>query len=82
LIDYINENHGDKWHFKYSSPSDYIDALAAQKITWPTRYDDMMPYSTGGNDVWSGYFSSRPNLKSFVRTGSHVTHASNQLYAE
>lgn len=27
MIKYMNENYGDKYHFKYSTPSDYIDAL-------------------------------------------------------
>jgi len=27
LIKYMNKNYGDKYFFKYSTPSDYIDAL-------------------------------------------------------
>lgn len=45
LIKYTNENYGDKWFVKYSTPSDYIDGLASQKVEWPTRYQDMLPYA-------------------------------------
>jgi len=82
LIKYVNEKYGDKWFVKYSTPSDYIDGLASQNVVWPTRYQDMFPYSTGPQDVWAGFYTSRANYKSYVRKGSHVTHASNQLYSE
>jgi lysosomal alpha-mannosidase len=29
LIAYVNEHHGDKFHLKYSTPSVYVDAIAA-----------------------------------------------------
>lgn len=29
----------------YSTPGDYLDALIAQNITWPVKYDDMFPYA-------------------------------------
>lgn len=37
LIDYVNENYGDRYHFKYSTPSEYVDAVAKYNITWPTK---------------------------------------------
>lgn len=36
-------------------------------------------YADGGDDWWTGYFSSRPNAKSYVRYGSRQLHASDQL---
>jgi hypothetical protein len=27
MIDYMNENYGEKYIFKYSTPSNYIDAI-------------------------------------------------------
>jgi hypothetical protein len=29
----------------YSTPSMYIDAISAQNIKWPTKYDDLFPYA-------------------------------------
>lgn len=28
----------------YSTPSKYVDSIAAENIKWPTKYDDMFPY--------------------------------------
>lgn len=44
MIDYMNANHGDKYFFRYSTPSEYVDILAKKEIHWPTKYDDMFPY--------------------------------------
>ena len=45
MIQYMNTHHSDKYHFRYSTPSDYVDAVAALDVEWPTKYDDMFPYS-------------------------------------
>ena len=64
MIKYMNENYGHKYFFKYSSPRDYIDALQKQNVEWPTKKDDLMPYSADWDDIWTGYFSSRDKSKS------------------
>ena len=28
MISYMNKHHSDKYHFRYSTPSDYVDAIA------------------------------------------------------
>ncbi len=50
LIKYINENFGDQFNLFYSTPSMYVDALAQLDVEWPTKYDDMFPYSYGPDD--------------------------------
>jgi hypothetical protein len=45
MISYMNENYSDKYNFIYSTPSQYVDAVAAYEVEWPTKYDDMFPYS-------------------------------------
>ena len=82
MIEYMNTHHSDKYHFKYSTPSNYADALAKKNVSWPTKYDDMFPYGDGPDAYWTGYFTARPNHKSYIRTASHNFHASNQLFAE
>jgi len=45
MIEYMNANHGDKYIFKYSTPSMYIDAInSIADREWPTKYGDLMPY--------------------------------------
>jgi hypothetical protein len=88
MIEYINQRYPDKYELRYSTPSEYIDALAAENITWPTKYDDLFPYSdhTGNSDIksdfWTGYFTSKANSKGYIRKGSSFTHASNALFTE
>ena len=82
MIDYMNENHGDKYHFRYSTPSNYVDALKVKDHVWPTKTDDMFPYSSGAHDYWTGYFTSRANAKSYFRRISSEMSSSNTLYAQ
>lgn len=50
-------------------------------MVWPTREDDMYVYAKEDEGYWSGYFTSRANLKSFIRLASRELHASSKLYA-
>lgn len=82
MISYMNENYGEKYHLRYSTPSDYVDAVYKHNVSWPTKYDDLFPYSDHPNAYWTGYFSSRPANKEYVRRASSNFHASNQLYSQ
>ena len=75
----MNKKFGDKYIFKYSTPGEYVKEINALKHTWPSKSDDLFPYGDDRDSWWTGYFSSRPNAKSFVRKGSHILHASSQL---
>ena len=56
-------------HLFYSTPGEYMNAIRAQQLTWPVKYDDMFPYADHPDEYWTGYFSSRANSKIFVRNG-------------
>jgi hypothetical protein len=71
MIDYMNANYNDTYIFKYSTPSKYVDAVAKYNVKWPTKYDDMFPYSDNPDGYWTGYFSSRANDKELIRKTSH-----------
>jgi len=71
----MNNNYGENYYFKYSTPGAYIDAIKEKNITWPTKEDDMFPYADAPRAYWTGYFSSRPNDKSFFRSASSLLHA-------
>ena len=67
---------------RWSTPSDYINALKKEKITWPIRYEDSITYADGDNDFWTGYFSSRPGAKKQVKDASSLLGAQNKLFAQ
>jgi hypothetical protein len=69
LIDAVNAD--GRIHMQYSSPADYVAAKRAEKdVTWPVTTGDFFPYADGPHQFWSGYFTSRPALKGYVRTTS------------
>jgi len=49
---------------KYSTIPSYIEAVKAEQIVWPVKYDDMFPYADSEDDYWTGYYTSRANSKS------------------
>ncbi|PIN24225.1 Glycosyl hydrolase, family 38 - alpha-mannosidase [Handroanthus impetiginosus] len=63
----------------YSTPSIYTDAKYAAKEKWPLKTGDFFPYADRENAYWTGYFTSRPALKGYVRMLSGYHLAAKQL---
>ncbi|KAK9926543.1 hypothetical protein M0R45_023768 [Rubus argutus] len=63
----------------YSTPSIYTDAKHATNESWPIKSDDFFPYANAVNAYWTGYFTSRPALKRYVRMMSSYYLAARQL---
>ncbi|KAI3670137.1 hypothetical protein L6452_41791 [Arctium lappa] len=63
----------------YSTPSIYTDAKYAANETWPLKTGDFFPYADKENTYWTGYFTSRPTFKGYVRTMSSYYVAARQL---
>ncbi|KAL8557426.1 hypothetical protein ACS0TY_004737 [Phlomoides rotata] len=63
----------------YSTPSVYTDAKYAAKEKWPLKTGDFFPYADRENAYWTGYFTSRPGLKGYVRMLSGYYLAARQL---
>lgn len=61
------QENGSKVNVFYSTPSCYLKALHDAGLTWPTKSDDFFPYASGNHSYWTGYFTSRPTLKGYVR---------------
>ena len=80
FIKYFND-HSPNITVMYSTPGTYLDAIKQQNLSYPVKTDDMFPYGDNPNEYWTGYFTSRPNSKSQVRTGQANLHASNKLHA-
>lgn len=80
MIKYINSKYTNVT-LKYSTPSEYLSAVYASDISWPTRYDDMFPLAEQKDNFWTGYFSNRPTAKGFAREGQSFQAAQNKMYA-
>jgi alpha-mannosidase len=63
----------------YSTPSIYLDAVHAANATWHVKTDDYFPYSNCPHCFWTGYFTSRPALKGYVRKLSGLLQAARQV---
>ena len=71
LIDAVNAD--GRITMRYSSPAEYVAAKRSEKsVTWPLTTGDFFPYADGPHQFWTGYFTSRPALKGYVRSTSAV----------
>ncbi|XP_065865581.1 probable alpha-mannosidase At5g13980 [Euphorbia lathyris] len=77
LIHYVNMD--GRVNALYSTPSMYTDAKHATNESWPSKTDDFFPYADRANAYWTGYFSSRPALKRYIRMMSGYYLAARQL---
>ena len=65
----------------YSTPSMYLDALHKAGETWPLKTDDFFPYADHPHAFWTGYYTSRPALKRYVRLSNNHLQVCKQLEA-
>ncbi|KAG8660242.1 alpha-mannosidase-like isoform X2 [Manihot esculenta] len=77
LIHYVNKD--GRVNALYSTPSIYTDVKNAANEAWPLKTDDYFPYADGENAYWTGFFTSRPGMKRYVRQLSGFYLATRQL---
>ncbi|CAI5998616.1 unnamed protein product [Closterium sp. NIES-65] len=65
LIHYVNRD--GRVNAFYSTPSIYVDAKHRANESWPVKTGDFFPYADCPHCYWTGYFSSRPAFKRYVR---------------
>eukprot|EP01102_Stenamoeba_stenopodia_P015593 TRINITY_DN5339_c0_g2_i1.p1 TRINITY_DN5339_c0_g2~~TRINITY_DN5339_c0_g2_i1.p1 ORF type:complete len:739 (+),score=160.21 TRINITY_DN5339_c0_g2_i1:334-2550(+) len=81
LMQYINNNSTFNMTLKYSTPSIYLEAVhSTPNLELPLKQDDFFPYSSQNHTYWTGYFTSRPAFKGYVRTRSNLYQAAHKLY--
>jgi lysosomal alpha-mannosidase len=82
LMDYINKNPAEfNVTVIYSTPATYIDAVHGHNLVWDVKTDDFFPYADREHAYWTGYFTSRPALKGYVRRSNALLHAANHAAA-
>ncbi|KFK28275.1 hypothetical protein AALP_AA8G495400 [Arabis alpina] len=77
LIHYVNKD--GRVNALYSTPSLYVDAKNDANVTWPLKTNDFFPYADRENAYWTGYFTSRPAVKRYIRSLSGYYLAARQL---
>ncbi|XP_055962394.1 alpha-mannosidase isoform X2 [Mercurialis annua] len=77
LIHYVNKD--GRVNALYSTPSIYTDIKNAASVSWPLKTDDYFPYADSSHAYWTGFFTSRPGLKRYVRELSGYYLAARQL---
>lgn len=62
----------------YSTPECYLSALQkSDNVTWPLKdTDDFFPYANDEHSYWTGYFTSRSNLKYMIGKANNLLQAS------
>lgn len=86
LIDQCQEMYGEKHNIKiqYSTPQEFINALKKENAEYPIYKNDLFPYESQAGDryhFWSGYFTSRPNLKYKIKLYSDLYHSYAKFFA-
>ncbi|EFJ24866.1 hypothetical protein SELMODRAFT_100184 [Selaginella moellendorffii] len=79
LIHYVNKD--GRVNALYSTPSIYLDAKHAADQVWNVTKNDFFPYADNKDSFWTGYYTSRPVLKGYVRALSGYLQAARQLEA-
>lgn len=65
----------------YSDPHAFTVAQNNANLTWTVKTDDFFPYADCPWCYWTGYFTSRPALKGYIRQASAYLQATKQLSA-
>ncbi|XP_037554958.2 lysosomal alpha-mannosidase-like [Dermacentor silvarum] len=66
-------------HVVHSTPACYVQALHEASKTWPRFSDDLLPYSDEPGRTWTGFYTTRPNLKMMIRYANGFLQACKQL---
>ena len=77
LMKHINMN--ERVNAFYSTPSIFTQALYEANLNWTLKTDDFFPYADCPSCFWTGYFTSRPALKGYVRELNSLLQSCRQL---
>eukprot|EP01084_Bolivina_argentea_P308711 533899_1 len=80
LIEYINSNITYNTSIFYSTLWDYTKTVNALNITWELEDIDFFNYQPAPHDWRVGFFTSRPDLKAYVRSRENIIRTAELLY--
>ena len=68
IMDYVNNNMKGKMKMIYSTPSQYFDSVLRSGVKFDKHSNyDFFPYADNAHCYWTGYFTSRANLKGLIK---------------
>ncbi|KAG0415134.1 hypothetical protein HPB47_007687, partial [Ixodes persulcatus] len=79
MVNNVSRKKGRRVRMFYSTPLCYLASLHAANQSWPVFRGDLFPYADNPNRAWTGFYTSRPNLKGFARYANGFLQACKQL---
>ena len=81
LMNSVNANStGHGFKMVYSTPSRYMDSVADSiGSTLSNKTDDHFPYADTPHAYWTGYYTSRPALKGYIRDSNNMLQTCRQI---
>lgn len=79
---YVNQRQnstGELVNVFYSTPACYLYSLNRAQLVWTTKEDDFLPYASDPWAYWTGYYTSRPAQKYYIRKSSNFLQAVKQM---
>ena len=68
VMDYVNNNMKGKMKMIYSTPSQYFKSVLDSGVEFEKHSNyDFFPYADNAHCYWTGYFSSRANMKGLIK---------------
>lgn len=81
IMKYIHEN--TEIQIRYSTPSEYFDDVLKHQMYFDYYQGDFFPFSNMKEEIgpyyWTGFYSSRPDLKKKIRFALELNRATNIL---
>ena len=68
VMDYVNKNMKGTMKMIYSTPSQYFKSVLDSGVEFEKHSNyDFFPYADNAHCYWTGYFSTRPNMKGLIK---------------
>ena len=83
IMNYVNNNMKGKMKMIYSTPTQYFDSVLKSGVNFEKHSNyDFFPYADNSHCYWTGYFSSRANLKGLIKQLGLYINMTNRLLFE
>ena len=83
IMNYVNNNMKGKMKMIYSTPTQYFGSVLKSGVNFEKHSNyDFFPYADNSHCYWTGYFSSRANLKGLIKQLGLYINMTNRLLFE